>query len=497
MFERSGGILLHPTSLPGPNGIGDLGPAALDWIDWLVEAGCRIWQVLPLGPTGYGDSPYQSFSSFAGNFLLISIDRLVEEGLLSSQDLDPRPDCPPNRVDYSLVMDYKERLLTLAMDNYHKGVARHLEDDFQSFCHAQSAWLEDFALFMALKKAHQDAPWTAWGRTLVRRQPEALARATEQWAEEIEAQRFRQFLFFRHWSAVRQRAATAAITIIGDIPIFTAHDSADVWANPEVFQLDEEGEPLMVGGVPPDYFSPTGQLWGNPVYRWDVLQTEGYRWWINRFKAVLEMVDVVRLDHFRGFEACWEIPADAPTAETGRWVPGPGASFLQALQQALGDLPIIAEDLGFITPEVTALRDKFDLPGMKILQFAFDGNPMHEFLPHNYPRHCVTYTGTHDNDTTMGWYESAPEPVRAFCRRYLASDGIDISWDMIRAVWASVAGWVLTPLQDVLGLGNEARMNLPGTTEGNWRWRVTEGQLTQALAAKLHNLSFIYGRLLS
>lgn len=495
MFERSGGILLHPTSLPGPYGIGDFGPAAMDWIDWLVEAGCRLWQVLPLGPTGYGDSPYQSFSSFAGNFLLISLECLVEEGLLSPQDLDPRPDCPPNCVDYSVVKDYKERLLTIAMDNYLQGAARHLEDDFRSFCQAQSAWLDDFALFMSLKIAHQGVAWTGWEQNLVGRQPEAITRATQQWAEEIETQKFCQFLFFRQWSMVRQRAAAAGITIIGDIPIFAAHDSADVWANPEVFQLDEAGEPLVVGGVPPDYFSPTGQLWGNPVYRWDVLQTEGYHWWIKRFQAVLEMVDVVRLDHFRGFEACWEIPADSPTAETGRWVPGPGASFLQALQQTLGDLPIIAEDLGFITPEVIALRDMFNLPGMKILQFAFDGNPMHEFLPHNYPRRCVTYTGTHDNDTTVGWYESAPESDRAFCRRYLASDGSDISWDMIRAVWASVADWALTPLQDILGLGNQARMNLPGTTEGNWRWRVTEKQLTQAVAAKLRDMSFIYGRL--
>ena len=495
MADRLGGILLHPTSLPGMHGIGELGNAAHIWIDWLAEAGCSLWQILPLGPTGYGDSPYQSFSSFAGNTLLIDLDRLIEEGLLSMRDLDPRPDFSPHHVDYSLVLDYKDKLLTLASEYYRNGAADHLKGDFESFCEAQTAWLDDFALFMALKKSHQYVSWPAWEQSLVERQQEAIERAAGQLAKEVEDQRFRQFLFFRQWEDVRQYAAKAGVTIIGDIPFFTAHDSADVWSNQGLFQLDKAGEPVVVSGVPPDYFSSTGQRWGNPLYRWDILREEEYRWWIERFKATLEMVDIVRLDHFRGFEACWEIPGDVPTAEIGRWVPGPGTAFLQELQTTLGELPIIAEDLGIITPEVTALRDEFNLPGMKILQFGFEGDPQHEFLPHNYPRRCVAYTGTHDNDTSKGWYESAPEGARAFCRRYLGSDGRNISWDMARALWTSVAEWVVVPLQDVFGMGSEARMNYPGTLEKNWRWRFTEKQLSQELAARLRDLSLLYGRM--
>ena len=495
MTNRLGGILLHPTSLPGMHGIGEIGKATNLWIDWLADAGCSLWQILPLGPTGYGDSPYQSFSSFAGNTLLIDLDRLIEEGLLSTQDLDPRPEFSPHRVDYSLVMDYKERLLALASERYLSGAADHLKDDFELYCEAQAAWLDDFALFMALKKSHQGVAWPAWGQPLVVRQQEAVERAAKQLGKEVEDQRFRQFIFFRQWEAVRQHAAKAGVTIIGDIPFFTAHDSADVWPNHDLFQLDETGEPIVVSGVPPDYFSSTGQRWGNPHYRWDILRAKEYRWWIDRFKATLEMVDIVRLDHFRGFEASWEIPGDAPTAEIGRWAPGPGRAFLQALEKELGELPIIAEDLGIITPEVTALRDEFNLPGMKILQFGFEGDPQHDFLPHNYPQRCVAYTGTHDNDTSKGWYDSAPEGARAFCRRYLGSDGRNISWDMIRALWASVAEWVVVPLQDVFGMSTEARMNYPGTLENNWRWRFTEKQLSQDLAVKLRDLSFLYGRM--
>jgi 4-alpha-glucanotransferase len=494
-MHRSGGVLLHPTSLPGPYGIGDLGPAVDGWIAWMASAGCRLWQVLPLGPTGYGDSPYQSLSAFAGNPLLISPERLADDGLLRPKDLEDLPAMPDDRVDFGAVISVRDRLLRTAFDRYRSGEGSQLRDGFEAFRRDKGDWLDDFALFMALKREHGGAPWTEWDHSLSARQPEALERAHEALADAIEEQRFRQFLFFRQWSAVRAEAQRQAITLIGDIPIFVAHDSADVWSHPELFWLDESGRPSVVAGVPPDYFSPTGQLWGNPLYRWEALQSSGYEWWIRRFRLVLEMVDIVRLDHFRGFEAYWEVPGDAPTAETGRWVPGPGAAFLDATQAALGSLPILAEDLGVITPGVVALRERYALPGMKILQFAFEGEPEHDFLPHNYPDRCVVYTGTHDNDTALGWYQSAGEEERDFCRRYLASDGAQIAWDMIRACWASVAQWAVVPLQDILNLGAEARMNYPSRAEGNWWWRFQEGQLSDELAARWKALSFLYGRL--
>ncbi len=494
-MDRAGGVLLHPTSLPGPDGIGDLGPAMSAWLDWLAQGGCRWWQILPLGPTGYGDSPYQSGSSFAGNPLLISLDLLREDGMLREEDFAGRPSFPAGRVDYGAVIAHKEGMLRLASRRFVQGEAPSLEAEFRNFCRVQAGWLEEYALFAALKRAHGGAAWVEWPEPLARRRAQAVRRAAQRAEAEIEAEKFLQFVFARQWARVRREAAAHGITLVGDVPIFVAHDSADVWANPRLFRLDRSGRPTVVAGVPPDIFTAEGQRWGNPLYRWRVLREDRYSWWIARLRSTLEKVDLVRLDHFLGFHAYWEVPADSPTAAIGRWVPGPGAGFFEAVRRALGGLPIIAEDLGVITPGVIALRERFNLPGMKILQFAFGGAADHEFLPHNYPRRCVVYTGTHDNDTACGWYESAPEEVRDRCRRYLGVDGQDIAWDLIRAAWASVAEAAVAPLQDVLSLGNEARMNLPGAPDGNWSWRVRADQLTPELAGRLQEMNSLYGRL--
>lgn len=492
--RRLGGILLHPTSLHGPHGIGDLGSSCTAWLDWLSRAGCSLWQVLPLGPTGYGDSPYQSFSSFAGNPFLISPERLVEDGLLQQGDLgDPAE--PEGRVDFGRVIPYKRQLLHLAAHHFADGAASHLRPAFEAFCQRQASWLTDFARFMAIKDWQGGRAWTHWPGELGRREPAALERADADLAAEIEAYRLQQFIFFRQWDSVRAYARQRGLTIIGDIPIFVAHDSSDVWANQSLFALDPSGEPALVAGVPPDYFAPTGQLWGNPLYQWEEHRQSGYAWWIARFRSALQMVDVVRLDHFRGFAGYWEIPAGAPTAETGRWVEGPGSSFLHAVKDALHGLPIIAEDLGFITPDVIALRDEFGLPGMRILQFGFDGDPAHPFLPHNYQPRCVVYTGTHDNDTVLGWFESAPAHEKDFCLRYLATQGTDLAFDLVRAAWSSVAVWAVAQLQDVLALGPDARMNLPGTGSGNWSWRLLPDQLRDERAEAMRELNTLYGRL--
>jgi 4-alpha-glucanotransferase len=494
--HRQGGVLLHPTSLPGPYGIGDLGPATWKWIDWLVEAGCQMWQVLPLGPTGYGDSPYQSFSSFAGNPLLISPERLEAEGLLNEGDLEPLPEFPSDRVDFGMVIEYKERLLALSTELFRRGNGHTLEEHFRTFCQQQAFWLDDFALFMAIKGEHDGKPWTDWEPSLALRLPDALDEVREKLATQIEAHRIRQFLFSHQWETVRRRTKQKGLLIIGDIPIFVAHDSADVWAHPELFYLDDRGMPTVVAGVPPDYFSPTGQRWGNPLYRWDKLRDDGYSWWLSRLERVLSMVDLVRLDHFRGFEAYWQIPAEAPGAKSGSWVSGPGADFLETARQTLGHLPIIAEDLGLITPEVVALRDTFSLPGMKILQFAFDSDATHDYLPHNFERHCVVYTGTHDNDTTRGWYESIPDKTKDFCRRYLGCNDENIAWEMIKAAWSSVAERAIAPMQDLLEQGSDARMNFPSRAEGNWQWRITSDQLTSQLAERMREMNILYGRFL-
>jgi 4-alpha-glucanotransferase len=497
-YRRSSGILLHPTSLPGPHGIGDIGPRAHAWLDFLAEAGCSLWQVLPLGPTGYGDSPYQCFSAFAGNPYLISLEALVAEGLLQQADLADLPDFPADRVDYGRLIPWKQRMLDLAYRRFIRSKRRRLHQDFAAFRQEQSAWLEDFALFMALKEAHGGAAWKSWDAPLRDRQRQALAEARGLHAEAVERHAFRQFIFFRQWDALHKHARKRKIQIIGDIPIFVAHDSADVWAHPELFFLDARGRPTVVAGVPPDYYSSTGQLWGNPLYRWEVHQATGFAWWLERIRAVLRQVDIVRIDHFRGFCAYWEVPGRARTARNGRWVPAPGKEFFQAIQSSLGDLPIIAEDLGVITPDVDELRETFGLPGMKVLLFGFGvgygGGPDGPFLPHNYPVHCVAYTGTHDNDTVRGWYERVSPEEADFYRRYMARDGHDVSWDFIRAVWGSVAVLALAPMQDLLSLGNEARMNYPGNPSGNWTWRLPQGALNGMLQARLREMNYLYYR---
>jgi 4-alpha-glucanotransferase len=447
---------------------------------------------LPLGPTGYGDSPYQCFSAFAGNPYLISPDFLLRDDLLHPDDLVEIPDIEDGNVDYGRLIPWKLNLLERAFVRF-KAAPRPVHQEYERFCAENVSWLPDYALFMALKEANGGGSWSEWPESLRKRDSDAIAEAGQLHADAVERFTFYQFVFFRQWSAVREHAHERGIQIIGDIPIFVAYDSADVWGNPELFYLDEAGQPTVVAGVPPDYFSQTGQLWGNPLYRWNVLKSRDYDWWIARFHATLSKVDIVRLDHFRGFAGYWEIPAGSETAETGRWVPGPGEEFLSAVKTALGDLPIIAEDLGEITPDVIELRDQFNLPGMKILQFAFSG-PDNEFLPHNYPDHCVTYTGTHDNDTARGWFETAPEHERDFARRYLNTDGGDFPWKLAHAGWASVAVYAIAPLQDLLGLGTEARMNFPSKLGGNWSWRFVQSQLSQELKDRVRELNYLYLR---
>jgi len=494
-FNRSSGIILHPTSLPGPYGIGDLGLQANRWIDFLSKCGCGLWQVLPLGPTGYGDSPYQCFSAFAGNPYLISLETLLKEKLLKAEDLADHPDFPPDRIDYGAIFNWKPVVLNRAYDRFVKLADAALCNELEKFKAAQANWLDDFALFMALKDAHDGAPWASWEPALRDRQPQSLSEARQKYALAIEQQIFRQFIFFRQWASVRAYARKQGLQIIGDIPIFVAHDSSDVWAHPELYYLDAKGQPAVVAGVPPDYFSRTGQLWGNPLYRWELHKASGYSWWLQRLRSVLELVDIIRLDHFRGFAGYWEVPGKAKTAEAGRWVPGPGADFLEVVQSSLGDLPIIAEDLGEITPDVVALRDQFGLPGMKILQFAFADDAEDAFLPHNYTQNCVVYTGTHDNDTVRGWYERVEEFEKDLYRRYLARDGSDVSWDLIRGAWSSVAMFALGPMQDFMSLDNRARMNYPGNPSGNWTWRMPESALNDSLQRRIWETNWLYGRL--
>lgn len=494
-YKRSAGILLHPTSLPSPDGIGDLGPEAHRWIDFLCETGCGLWQILPLGPTGFGDSPYQCFSAFAGNPYLVSPALLLEDNLLARTDLADRPNFPVDHVEYSQVIQWKLTLLDRAFDRFQAASPPAIAAAFEQFQKEEAYWLDDYTLFMAIKDQQGGASWGQWPEPLRKRFPQALEQFRRQHYQQITRHRFRQFLFFRQWEMLHTAARQRHVRIIGDIPIFVAYDSADSWSHPELFFFDAEGQPEVVAGVPPDYFSATGQLWGNPLYNWEAHHRNGYAWWIQRFKAALNLVDIIRLDHFRGFAGYWEVPAGLPTAEIGRWVKGPGADFFSAIQQALGELPIIAEDLGEITPDVIELRDQFNLPGMKIFQFAFATDPDDPFLPHNYPVNCVAYTGTHDNDTAIGWYQTAPEAERDFCRRYLACSGDDIAWDMIRAVWSSVAMMALAPMQDFLRLGSEARMNFPGRPNGNWSWRLTPNVLTPDLCHQIQELNYLYSRL--
>jgi 4-alpha-glucanotransferase len=494
-YKRSSGILLHPTSLPGPDGIGDIGPEAYHWIDYLHECGCGLWQLLPLNPTGYGDSPYQSFSAFAGNPYIISPALLREDGLLKRSDLSDRPEFPEDEVKYGEVIDWKTTLLDRAFSNFKNNPDRELQADYEDFKSAQAHWLQDYALFMTIKAQNGGVSWADWPEPLRKREPDAIEGILNNHYGEVESYKFRQFLFFRQWKALYNYAHEKDILIIGDIPIFVAYDGADAWSHPELFYLDEALNPMVVAGVPPDYFSPTGQLWGNPLYRWSEHEKTGYAWWIERMRTTLQTVDIVRLDHFRGFSGYWEIPAGMPTAEEGRWVKGPGPRILEAFQNALGDLPIIAEDLGVITEDVHAMRDQFNLPGMKIFQFAFANTPSDPFLTHNYPQNCVAYTGTHDNDTARGWYETAPEEERDLYRRYVGRSGENVSWDMIRAVWSSVAMFAIAPMQDFLSLDSEARMNFPGKPAGNWDWRVRSDALTPQLSNGIHEFNWLYSRL--
>ena len=507
-FKRSSGILLHPSSLPGPYGIGDLGPQSYRFVDWLASTGCKLWQILPLGPTGYGDSPYQCFSAFAGNPYLLSPDEMFADGLLTQDDLDAMKDLPASFINFGLLIPKKLDLLQRAFFRFqsnpghlHEAPSTSLRESFDYFCADNASWLDDFALFMALKDANGGVAWNGWPEALRSRKKAAITKARKELAESVMRYSFYQFLFFRQWNKVRNYANDRGIQIIGDIPIFVAYDSADVWANPDLFFLDKSGNPTVVAGVPPDLFSTTGQLWGNPLYNWEVHKKQNYAWWLSRVQASLKFMDILRFDHFRGFAGYYEIPASDKTAENGRWVSGPGKDLFHVVDKFLGDglvtpgagLPVIAEDLGVITPDVIELLEAFDLPGMKVLQFGFTG-PDNPFLPHNYVPNCVAYTGTHDNDTAMGWHAAAPDHERNFAHRYLGVDGHDFAWDLIRAVWKSVAVFTITPMQDVLGLGGEARMNFPSKLGGNWEWRMNESDLREDYAAGLRDLNWLTNR---
>jgi 4-alpha-glucanotransferase len=492
-FPRTSGILLHPTSFPGAYGIGDLGEAAFRWVDFLAQTEQTLWQLMPLGYTGFGDSPYQSFSAFAGDPLLISPDLLAQQHLLTDAELAAVPAFPPMKVDYGPVIQWKMQLLRTASDRFY---AQHLDagEIFTTFVRDNAGWLEDFALFMALKEAHGGAAWNTWEPALRSRQPAAM----ETWKAKVlpgmAFHRFLQFAFLTQWRAVKAYANEKNIKMIGDVPIFVAYDSDDVWANPELFDLDAEGSPRYGAGVPPDYFSTTGQLWGNPLYKWDAIAERDYDWWIRRFRGALSMFDIIRIDHFRGFEAYWAVPAGEKTAVNGHWIKGPGRDLFIAVKAALGDLPIIAEDLGFMTADVLALRDEMGFPGMKILQFAFGDDPLQEYLPHNYQSNCVVYSGTHDNDTVLGWYHTAKDAEKTYLKHYMGSSGKDVHWDFIRMAFGSIADMAVVPLQDVLGLGTEARMNTPGVAAGNWGWRYSEADLTPAIAEQLKTVTHAYGR---
>jgi 4-alpha-glucanotransferase len=492
LTSRKSGILLHPTSLPGTGGIGSLGAEARRFVDFLHSAGQSLWQVLPLGPTAYGNSPYSCYSAFAGNPLLIDLETMAAEGDISRNDL--QVELPDDRVDFPRVERHKFEVLRRAAASFLAGADRSRMNEFRHFCDA-NPWLHDYALFMAVKGACSGKSWCSWPEGIARRRPESVEEYSRQLGPAVDEQKYIQWQFFRQWKSIKHYANTNGIETIGDLPIFVAYDSADVWANPQLFHLDERGRPAVVAGVPPDYFSETGQLWGNPLYDWEAIAFHDYRWWIERVKSALELYDVIRVDHFRGFEAYWEVPATEKTAQQGRWVKGPGAALFNALIDTLGALPIIAEDLGVITPDVEALRDRFGFPGMKILQFAFGSGPSNPYLPHNHVREAVVYTGTHDNDTTAGWFGGLAAREKKLVLDYLNTDGKDISWDLIRTAISSVASIAVIPLQDVLALGNTARMNVPGTPAGNWSWRFASDSLSEQHAARLYELTEIYGRL--
>ena len=495
-FPRASGILLHPTSLPSNYGIGDLGADAYKFVDFLNDARQTYWQILPLGPTGYGDSPYQSFSAFAGNTNLIAPELLVENGLLTEDEINEKPDFPVGRVDFGLLYDWKNSILAKAYERF-RSADSDLRERFEVFSQSAANWLDDYALYRSIKSAQSQKAWYEWDEPLKLRDENALNQARKDLREAIEAQKFYQFLFFSQWLALRKYANEKGVKIVGDVPIFVALDSADVWCNPQEFKLNDDGSPKVVAGVPPDYFSKTGQLWGNPIYDWDAMRKNGFRWWIERVKRTLETVDIVRVDHFRGFAAAWEVPGGDKTAENGQWINVPGKDLFETMGNAIGDLPFWAEDLGVITPDVEELRDSSGFPGMKILQYGFGGDAANHDLPHNYIQNSVAYTGTHDNETTVGWFLAQTNGDSAqseFCLKYLHSDGTEIHWDFIRAVWSSVANTAIAPMQDLLGLDNAARMNLPASSSGNWNWQCQDGDFSEEIAAGLRELTELYGR---
>ncbi|MGG6239768.1 4-alpha-glucanotransferase [Nodosilinea sp. AN01ver1] len=495
-FPRASGILLHPTSLPSRFGIGDLGPEAYRFIDFLAHTRQQLWQVLPLGPTGHGNSPYLCYSSMAGNPLLISLEVLCDRGLLYPDELHELEHLPAEWVSFDEVIPVKMRLLERAASRFHEKASEEDKNDLAQFSEECHFWVDEFAFFMALKNAHGGAGWTDWPSAIARREPEAMAEWRDKLANEIFCQKFLQFEFHRQWQSLRQYARDRQIQIIGDIPIYVAHDSVDVWAYPDNFMLDKETlAPSLMAGVPPDYFSETGQLWGNPTYNWDVLKEREFNWWIQRINALLGYVDIIRVDHFRGLQAYWGVPAGEDTAMNGEWIDAPGTELFETVRQKFGSLPVMAEDLGMITPEVEALRDEFEFPGMKILHFAFGGDSTNPYLPFNYVPNSVVYTGTHDNDTTVGWFEKMPDYERHRLMDYigcLSPEGVH--WTLIRLALMSVANQAIVPLQDVLGYGSDCRMNTPGKSDGNWGWRYRAEVLTDEVRDRLRWLTELSNR---
>lgn len=493
--QRRSGVLLHPTSLPGRYGIGSFNAQAYRWVDFLSAAGQSIWQVLPLGPTSYGDSPYQSFSSHAGNTHLIGLEPLLEQELLLEEELEDAPEFEPVRADYGTLYEWKRPLLYRVAAAFEDRADKELQSEFAEFCHKQAHWLDDFALFMAIKEAHDNVSWQEWPKGLKRRRKKSLEQFAKKHKSELHTHKVLQFLFRRQWLALRKYANERGVQVLGDLPIFVALDSADAWCNPELFFFDKDLAPTVVAGVPPDYFSEDGQLWGNPLYRWDKMKKNGYTWWLARIRSALDLVDLLRIDHFRGFAGYWEIPAGEETARKGQWVKGPGKHFFTRVAKEFPELPIVAEDLGDITPDVHELRDKFKLPGMLVLQFAFGGDPGNKFLPHNHEQNFVVYTGTHDNDTTRGWFEAAPQGEREFYQAYGGCAEENVVRTMIRLALSSVAHTAIIPYQDVLGLGSEARMNTPSKPCDNWQWRMTEQGFDPGYQHWLSRLTQVCGRL--
>lgn len=494
-FPRSCGTLLHPTSLPSKYGMGDFGSEALDFIKFLSETGQTIWQVLPLGPTGYGNSPYASYSAFAGNHYLISPDILVQKGLLKNDEVSEARIPSTTRADYNASYEVKNKLYTLASNRFYKNMTPDTEGELIRFQEKNRYWLDNYCLFIAFSKAHGRIPWNQWNPDFAQKNTKAVETFKAKHIEEINYQIWVQFEFFNQWYNLKKKANGKGIRIVGDIPIFVDHNSADVWGNPRYFEVDKQGNRKLVAGVPPDYFSETGQLWGNPLYKWEILEKEDFSWWVERFRQMFELYDAIRVDHFRGFDAYWEVDAKEKTAIKGTWVEGPGEKLFNTIKDKLGELPIIAEDLGVMTPSVEKLRDQFNFPGMKILQFAFDGDSANSFLPHNYTQNCVVYTGTHDNDTTIGWYRSAPHIEQHRAREYTNGNGSEIQWDLIRSGMLSVADQAIFPLQDYMNLGTSHRMNIPGTIQNNWLWRFTPEMLERTDRNRIRHLAEISNRI--